>query len=193
MWYVDNCMCIIEWVYSWQVVTFVTVRIKCTAYNFQLWWLEESSTGYLLAAQILNLFLPIFLVLPVLRAVGYVHSITGPLILHLTGWLYAASILESVPAQGWLTTISSVATELIVDHIMHILLNPNEMHLPLKFSFAEFPKCPQLLQCHLPQGEVWWKGNQSVKETVFKLSYCSRFYINMWPCEHIFGTPHRAL
>lgn len=27
-------MCIIEWVYSWQVVTFVTMRIKCTAYNF---------------------------------------------------------------------------------------------------------------------------------------------------------------
>lgn len=77
-------------------------------------------------------------------------------------WEVQVSILESLPAQGWLT-MSSLYTGLFGNHIIHILLNPNEMHYPLKLSFVEFPKCPQLLQCHLPQGEVWWKGNRSAK------------------------------
>lgn len=61
--------------------------------------------------------------------------------------------LESVPILV-LLTVSSLYIDLIVNHITHILLNPNEMHSTLKFSFVEFPKCPQSLQGHLPQGEV---------------------------------------
>lgn len=123
--------------------------------TLQHWWLEEISTGCFLAAHISNLFLLIALIFPGLRAVGG-H---GHTILYHVSPYRGSSESESYKYSGicstprWLTA-SSLHTGLIVNHIIHILLNPNGMHSPLKFSFAEFPKCSQLLQCHQPQGEI---------------------------------------
>lgn len=144
-------------------------------------------------------FLPIILILPVLRAAGHGHTMTSfwyCTMCHLTGWVRAA---RGTSKYSGISSCTRMANNELTLH--RAIWEPHNTY-PTKPKWNAFST--ETLLCRIPKmptvtpmpsatrGSVM-KGKSECKETVFKLPYCSKFYINMSPSEHIFGTPPRAL
>lgn len=144
-------------------------------------------------------FLPIILILPVLRAVGHGHTMTSFwywIMNHPTGWVHVA---RGTSKYSGIWSCTRMANNELTLH--RAVCEPHNTY-PTKPKWNAFST--EILLCRIPKmltvtpvpsatkGSVM-KGKSECKEAVFKLPYCSKFYINMSPCEHIFGTPHRAL
>lgn len=153
----------------------------------------------LLAAHISDLFFPIILILPVLRAVGHGHTMMSfryCTMCHLTRWICVA---RGTRKYSGICSCTRMANNELT---LHRAVCESHNTYPTKPKWNAFST--EILLCRIPKmptvtsmpsatrGSVR-KGKSECKETVFKLPYCSKFYINMSPCEHIFGTPHRAL